>query len=274
MKVSRKKIGQKVKKELLKEAGYKCANPGCPNRLTEIHHIKEWHMYHTNDQKDMIVLCPVCHEHVKRGELMIDDETLYRWKSIAPKPIHEDQLFIELAPSLKILLGTVAATSEYTFNILKFSKTNQLGVRIVDRDIFHINLHLTINGEEIVRISDDHLIHQAEGVQYSRRPGKVRITAAFDKNILPAPVIEEFRRNYEPDFAIDGYYTLLDIEILEPGKVRIKGIWIEDNKCIIITDHAISLIQVYPLKIVSLLGEGENSLLSWRGPVDGELFQI
>jgi len=36
-----------LKKLLIEEAGYKCANPGCSNRLIEIHHIKEWSIYHT-----------------------------------------------------------------------------------------------------------------------------------------------------------------------------------------------------------------------------------
>ena len=69
----RKRVPNEIKKHLIKESGNKCANPGCSNFLTEFHHIKEWVIYKTHDQKHMIAICPACHDSVSRGNLRIDE---------------------------------------------------------------------------------------------------------------------------------------------------------------------------------------------------------
>ncbi|MEW8522478.1 MAG: HNH endonuclease [Candidatus Thiodiazotropha endolucinida] len=49
----------------------------------EIHHIREWHVYKTHDERHMISVCAACHDAIQRGELDITDETLYSWKQIS-----------------------------------------------------------------------------------------------------------------------------------------------------------------------------------------------
>lgn len=70
----RKAVPKNIKMDLIKKAGMKCANPGCSNYRVHIHHIKQWAIYQSNDEKDMIAICPVCHDVAHNGDLIIDDE--------------------------------------------------------------------------------------------------------------------------------------------------------------------------------------------------------
>ncbi len=47
----------KIKKKLIQSAGNKCTKPGCSVRRTHIHHIKEWAVYQTNKEAEMIAAC-------------------------------------------------------------------------------------------------------------------------------------------------------------------------------------------------------------------------
>jgi hypothetical protein len=75
---SRKAIAVATKREVLTEAGYTCANPGCRTLLFELHHIT----YVENGGKDtadnLIALCPNCHTRVHRKE--IHAESVRAWK--------------------------------------------------------------------------------------------------------------------------------------------------------------------------------------------------
>jgi hypothetical protein len=97
----RPKIKRTVKEALIKKAGGKCANPGCPNVLTEIHHIKEWCVYKSHNPSYMIAICPSCHDSVTRGGLRINDETLYRWKTIS-RALQTASHYIYLEPGAEL----------------------------------------------------------------------------------------------------------------------------------------------------------------------------
>ena len=55
---TRQKIPKTQKKQLIEEAGGKCANPGCSHWRTHIHHIKHWQVYKAHDTNHMIAVCP------------------------------------------------------------------------------------------------------------------------------------------------------------------------------------------------------------------------
>lgn len=69
----------------------KCANPRCNNYRTHIYHIKEWSVYKTHDSEHMIAVCLSCHDGIHYRKLKIDDETIYRWKSIKKGSVNRDQ---------------------------------------------------------------------------------------------------------------------------------------------------------------------------------------
>src|SRR2546423_11259922 len=169
----RPKISPRTVEALVREAGGKCANPGCVNYRTHIHHIQEWAVYRTHDQRHMIANCPSCHDDVHHNVLVIDDDTVYRWKSIQRDLTNRDHLYVEPGESSKLLLGTIVATTVHPSGcvIFELSLTNRLSYRLIDNDIMALNLTITtISGRELLRIVDGHVRHGAEEpVRYERR---------------------------------------------------------------------------------------------------------
>jgi hypothetical protein len=124
----RPKVPMRIRRAILREAGSKCANPGCANQLTELHHIREWHVYRSHDFEHMIAICPSCHDGVDRGNLTIDDETLYRWKQIsrAPSP-RAAHIYVEPGDLLpKLVLGTISVQSATDFIVFDLGKHSNL----------------------------------------------------------------------------------------------------------------------------------------------------
>jgi hypothetical protein len=66
-------------------------------------------------------------------------------------------------------------------------------------------------------------------------PGHLTVTAPLSGRYLPNWVLTRVRGN-EPDaFQSDDRLKLLDIEVLEPGVVRVAGIWLERYHGVVIT---------------------------------------
>ena len=119
----RPKVPVDIKRSLISEAGNKYANPGCPNRLIEIHHAREWCIYKSHDEPHMIAVCPSCHDSITRGNLRSDDQTLYRWKSIHHKPDPASHIYLEPSEDVpKIVLGTISVESETNFVVFELSE--------------------------------------------------------------------------------------------------------------------------------------------------------
>ncbi|HEY8097098.1 MAG TPA: HNH endonuclease signature motif containing protein [Methylobacter sp.] len=81
MNEKRKKISPLIRDEVLREAGYKCANPTCRNILTlQLHHM----IWVKNGGKDeatnLIALCGHCHDQHTQG--YIPGSAISYWKGI------------------------------------------------------------------------------------------------------------------------------------------------------------------------------------------------
>jgi hypothetical protein len=271
----RKSIPKQVKDTLIREAGMKCANPGCANHRTHFHHIKEWAFYETNDQKHMIAICPTCHDAVHYGTLAINDDTLYRWKETQRDPTNMGQLFVEPGVSSKLLLGNIAYTGDSGLTVFELSPFNKLSFRLVDNDLFLVNLKITtVSGREVICVVENHVRCTAEElVSFNQRPGKIRITASATPDFLQTWAIDSLRVQ-EPSYAIDGQLILLDLEVLEPGLVRVQGIWTEDKRVIVITLDRIAFIRPDKQQPLSIGGEGANTVLNYSGSITSALFDL
>ena len=75
------------------------------NRRLEFHHIKQWHVYKTHDETEMVAVCPVCHDAIHHGEIKIDDETVHRWKAIKGYPTTSHVLTIEPGKHPLLFIG-------------------------------------------------------------------------------------------------------------------------------------------------------------------------
>ncbi|THE13086.1 HNH endonuclease [Bacillus timonensis] len=272
----RTKIPEKIKSYLFEEAGMKCANPGCNNYRTHIHHIKEWSVYQTHDSEHMIAVCPSCHDEIHYGKLTIDDETVYLWKNIKREKSNRDHLYIEPSYTSKLLLGSISVTGDNGVKVFELTNNTKLTYRIEDEDIFLMNLSISNqNGKEVLKVIENHVKYIVDDkINFERRPGRFKITTNRIIDFIPIwsmPIIHKMQPNYK---IVDGVLTLTDVEVLKPGLVKVEGLWARNDVVIIITNDSLNFIKPGYSKPLSLIGEGENSVLKWSGKIDSSMFRF
>jgi hypothetical protein len=80
----RPSIPAEVRREVLVEAGHRCAIQTCRNTADiDLHHIVPWEDCNAHDAANLIALCPNCHRLADRGR--IDRKSLHRYKEICQK---------------------------------------------------------------------------------------------------------------------------------------------------------------------------------------------
>lgn len=195
-------VSAKIKQELHDEAGGKCANPGCPTRVTENHHIKEWHVYRTHDAKDMIAICPTCHHHAHHGKLKIDEAAIRSWKRLRVTPSNAGHLYIEPGPPPRMLMGRIylARKSGDGALVFRLSERNQVSFRILPGNLMMTSLVISDPvGEPLVEVRENHLTHSLrEGVEFDSRPGRLRVTVAATGEFVPRAMIDLYQASNPP----------------------------------------------------------------------------
>jgi hypothetical protein len=271
----RTNVPPKLKEELREQAGGKCANPGCPATRTHLHHINEWAVYETHDGEHMIAICPNCHDDVHHGQLVITDETVYAWKHIKRIPNRRDLVYVDPGESSKFLLGTIAVTGESGVTVFELGDSTKLGFTVKDGDIMLVNLAVsTIAGDEVLRVVDGHVRHEAvDPVTYERVQGHSRVTAPLSEDFMPGWAVRKLRQA-EPAFASDGRLTLLDLEVLEPGLVRVQGVWATQDQpyLVAVTTERLAFLHPGLPAPLALVGDGPDSCLGYEGPITASLF--
>lgn len=77
----RLQITSEIKRQVLHETGYKCANPACRTILTiDIHHLDYISEGGSNQSANLLALCPNCHTLHHKGH--IPKESLRSWKML------------------------------------------------------------------------------------------------------------------------------------------------------------------------------------------------
>lgn len=79
----RPQIPSELKRQILVEAGHRCAIPTCRHSTTEIAHIVPWKDVKKHEYQNLIALCPNCHARADKGE--IDRKSLRIYKRILQK---------------------------------------------------------------------------------------------------------------------------------------------------------------------------------------------
>lgn len=270
----RTKIPPKTKEKLIEEAGNKCANPGCANYRTHIHHIQQWSIYQTHDSDHMIAICPSCHDEVHYGKLKIDDSTVYQWKNIKRKTTNRDLLYVEPNYESKLLLGSLAVTGIKGVSVFELTKQNKLSYKLIDDEIFLMNLSISnLKGEEILKVTENHVKYTVdENIKFEKRPGRFKVTTNQNLDFIPMwaiPII----LNMEPKFKFkNGILKIIDIEVISPGLVKAEGIWATDNYVIIITNNSFNIITPGLVRPLTFIGNGKHTTFEWKGKIDASMF--
>lgn len=221
----------------------------------------------------MVAVCPSCHDAIHNGPLKINDDTVRRWKAIEREQVRHDHVYVEPGGSPKLLLGTIAVTGDRGVTAFELGPSTKLEFRLEDGDIMLVNLAVANTaGEEILRVIDGHVRHTAASpATYERVPGRVSLTAPATDEFMHDWAMSKLR-DQEPDFAADRRITLLDLEVLKPGFVRVRGIWNDKRQVIAITNHSLSFIDPDRPRPIALVGHGERSVLHYTGPITTALF--
>jgi hypothetical protein len=75
----RPQIPAQLKRDVLVEAGHRCAIPTCKATTTEIAHIVPWSEVKEHKFENLIALCPTCHSRFDKGE--IDRRAMRQYKA-------------------------------------------------------------------------------------------------------------------------------------------------------------------------------------------------
>jgi hypothetical protein len=79
MPAGRPAVPAELKRDVLIEAGHRCAIPTCRSTTTEIAHIKPWAEVKEHTFDNLIALCPNCHTRYDHGE--IDRRAMLQYKA-------------------------------------------------------------------------------------------------------------------------------------------------------------------------------------------------
>lgn len=273
MATRRPDVSRQVKRALFREAGNKCANPGCANWRTHLHHIAEWVVYQTHDAAHMIAICPTCHDAVHNGPLIIDDETLYSWKRISRTGDRRDHVYVEPGDRVLMMLGSLAVTGDQGVTVFELGDNNRLGFRVVDGDVMLVNLQIAdVGGHEVLRIVDGHLrMGPGAGFRYDRVPGRAAVFADDWRMACPNWVMDIMRVD-EPEFARNVDDPIFEIEVVEPGLLRVRGLWVRGHTAVVVTRERLAVVSEGRARPLSLMGAGKDSVLKFTGPLTTALF--
>ncbi len=273
MAAHRPKVNQHVKAALYEQAGRKCANPGCPSILLELHHIREWHVYQTHDEAHMVALCATCHDHVDRGDLHISDDDLYHWKGIPRVTRPTAHLFVEPGPPPALLLGSICCRGDSGLTVFDLSGSLRLGFVVRDSDIMLLALRVSdLEDNLIVEVVDGYVRSQDPRIELEHRPGRVTARRVSTVKVMPtwaklSLLAADARCRVEE-------LPVLDLHVLEPGLVRIQGIWMERDKGVVITEDRLSFLHRDRPHPITIMGAGKKSVLHFAGPVSMSLFKL
>jgi hypothetical protein len=264
-----------LKRQLIDEAGGKCANPGCSNWRVHLHHIKHWAVYKAHNSAHMIAICPSCHDGAHHGQLKITEEALYVWKGLERAMTSDSaHVYVEPAAELKLLTGTLAiSTKNEQMVVFELSNSNKLRLRVLDGDLLQVSSRLQNRKEkEVLRVVDNHVrVARDKNVVFDFRAGRARVSVPASQDYVPDWLIAQMR-SQDPAFAGDGRVVAFDIEVLKPGLVRVEGFWPSEEGAIVITKTSLCLCSRGAAGPTSLVGEGESSVLMYAGPITGKLF--
>jgi hypothetical protein len=223
----------------------------------------------------MIAVCPSCHDAAHHGALQISDETLYEWKGVVrpdtPSAVH---IYVEPARELKLLTGSICiATTNEQVAVFELSNSNHLKLRVLDGDLLQVSIRLNdAKGKEILRVVENHVrVNRNKTTKFEYRAGRVRVTVPASDEFAPAWLIDQFRYQ-DPTFASNNRILALEIEVIKPGLVRVQGCWPDGDVGVVITEQALSFCTRGLREPVSMVGEGEGSILMYAGPITSALF--
>jgi hypothetical protein len=213
-----------VKKQLINETGGKCANPGCPNTRTQLHHIHEWAAYGVHDAEWMIAVCPACHDAIHHHKtLKITDDELQAWKDFSRIAVASDHIYVEPGEDARLVVGNLSLSGLGEVNVLKLG-SQHLRIGLVERRTLTVDLRIDdLGGNKVVWGESGHVFWDPAEITVDRRQGRLSITTDNTERHLPL----WFRERIEQQSKQKGapppprQLPLIDVSVPRPAVIHI-----------------------------------------------------
>ncbi len=161
---------------------------------------------------------------------------------------------------LKLMTGTICFMSRGPEgSVFELSNTNKLRIRVLQEDKLQVTMSIRDQANKLLLdIVENHVkIVAGSDVEYSIRPGHIRVTVPAKSDFLPTWLVNHVQIA-EPEYAADGKIIVAELEVLKPGLVRIAGCWPDDDVAFVVTRDEI-------LDLLRRLSAGSNpSRRCWR----------
>jgi hypothetical protein len=232
----RPKIPDAIKSKILAECGDKCANPGCFARRVEFHHIRDWAIWQSHDERHLVALCPTCHDAAHHGRIKLDDTMLYHWKTLKRGKPRHTVFQVEPGPTpIFYIADSAVQTLGGQTNVVDLSETAKVMFRIDSDDFFLVDLRLSnVRGEPIIKMVENRTVHSlSSDVSCESRPGRLVITTDSVEQFVPSWIrkqvanFDELHAWHGAPAGVDHFappFTILDIEVVAPSQVRFQGL--------------------------------------------------
>jgi hypothetical protein len=137
-----------------------------------------------------------------------------------------------------------------------------------DGDIFLASCAIRdLSGAYLVRAFDNYLkIKQGDMLSVERRIGKITVKVLDAARYLPAWTLKIMWRAL-PDFVHNNRAVVFDLEVIRPGVVRLKGVFVADDAVLAITKDKVYLLRPELNGPLALVGRGDGTEIRLSGPV-------
>jgi hypothetical protein len=105
-----------------------------------------------------------------------------------------------------------------------------------------------------------------------RRTGRLRVTVSDAAKYLPNWIGIMWRAI--PEFVHNNEVDVLDIEVVRPGVVRLKGVFVAPDAVMAITEEKLWILRPEINGPVAFVGQGEGTQIKVAGPVTRAAFQL
>lgn len=230
-------IKAEIRRELIKEVGGKCANPGCPSLITEFHHLDEWSIWKSHDSNRMIAICPNCHSYAHKKGTKLTDNELLQWKANAGKRNSTTAYPVYVTPSDETLFRFGNFKFKGNTKAFAVGKSN-IGITVDDNGVIFINITMLDSaGKKLVEVKSSTVITTRNDVNFEVvLSGHIRVTTNLSNGIIPEWAVVNFKEN---SIDLPDTVTLLEIVVKAPGEVIVQGLIQSERKVYYITENKI-----------------------------------
>jgi hypothetical protein len=145
---------------------------------------------------------------------------------------------------------------------------NRLVLKVIDEDILSLDASICLSNEENIFKMTNNVIKykKNDGIEVRRRTGKFQLILSGEAlKMIPNWIINQHLLSGSDYFATSEY-KLIDIEVIEPGLVKIQGIWMDQETAIVVSPTNLSFINKNAFGTMHLVGKGLQTVILSSAP--------